>query len=1075
LLAPSNGESIPLPNPVNFAATASDSDGSIAKVEFWQGGTKVGEATSAPYTFSWNATPGSYSLTAVAQDNGGSRTTSTAATVTVTNAPPAVAITAPLNGQGFRTGDPVNIAASASDIDSTIAKVEFWQGTTKLGEDVTAPFTFAWNPPAGAFTLTAIAQDNFGARTTSAAVGITVSANSPPLVTLLAPSNGESIPLPNPVNFAATASDSDGTIAKVEFWQGTTKLGEAISPPYTFTWAATPGSYNLTAIAQDNNGARTTSATATVTVTNQPPVIALNSPANGASITLPENLTITATATDADSAIARVEFFQGATLLHQDTTPPYSHVWAAPPGNYSITAVAVDAHGARTTSAAAAITVVNPAPTIAISSPANGSTVNLPGPVTITADANDADGSVAKVEFYLGATKLGEDASAPFSWPWSPITGSYMLSCIAQDDRGARATSATVAVTIANPNNQAPAVAIANPSNGQTLPANTAVSLSANATDSDGVIAKVEFFQGSTKISEDSSAPFTATWPGAVAGSYSFTAIATDNDGGVTTSAPVAITLVNNIPPIVAITSPIHGAAVTGGSVNITATASDSDGTVTKVEFYRNGVKQGEDATSPFSFNWTGVPVGTHVLTVIAFDDDGATTTSAPVTIFAVSPVTLTFQDGVGGYTGTLDTYLREAASSSSYGSATGISVDSSDSSFPAHGLLRFDGIIGSGANQIPAGSTISSATLSFQVSNTGSGFNLHRMLTTWSEASTWSSMGSGISANNVEAASAVTASIGANSDSANVTAGLQTMTVTSAVQAWLGGSPNFGFALLPFPNGPNGVDFYTSEWSNASQRPKLSVTFVPPAPILPPTPVVTLAVTDAAAGEFGADKSLVFTVTRTGGTESALAIVLAASGAATSSNDFSGWASPMMIPAGQSSATLPLTVIADTLHEGPESVVVSIVADPAYTVSGATSVQGSIQDHPFDGWRFTKGVANTTNDAMLAYLFGKNPGEMAQGGVLAMREIQNPTLKLRFPRAQNHAGLSYRILWSRDLRNWHGSGETADGMSITIVESVVSPGSEDPETLEATATITPTPSSMPESLFFRIEAVLQR
>lgn len=509
---------------------------------------------------------------------------------------------------------------------------------------------------------------------------------------------------------------------------------------------------------------------------------------------------------------------------------------------------------------------------------------------------------------------------------------------------------------------------------------------------------------------------------------------------------------------------------MTGGSVNITATAGDSDGTVTKVEFYRNGVKQGEDSSSPFSFNWTGVPIGAHDLTAIAFDDDGASATSAPVTIVALSPVTLTFQEGVGGYTGTQDTYLRGASSSTGYASFVTMSIDASDSSHPAHGLLRFDGIIGAGAGQIPAGSTITGATLSFQVMNTGSGFKLHRMLTGWSESSTWSLMGSGISANNVEAASAVTASIGANSDSANVSAGLKTLTVTSDVQAWLGGAPNHGFALLPFSAGTNGVDFYTSEWGSTTQRPKLSVTFVPPAP-----PVVTLAATDASAGEFGSDKSLAFTITRTGGTENALAVVLAAGGAATPGSDFSGWTSPMMIPAGQSSATLPLTVIPDEHSEGLESVLVSIVADPAYIVSGETSAQGEIQDHPFDSWRFTKGVADTTDDSVLAYLFGKNPGEVARGGILTMRDIQNPTLKLRFRRAKNHAGLGYRILWSRDMKTWHASGETEDGMTIDIVETVVSPGSEDPETLEATATITPTPTAMPGGLFFRIEAALQR
>ncbi len=54
----------------------------MAKVEFYQGVFKVGEDTTAPYTFAWtNVAPGTYQLSAVATDNAGLRTTS----ATVTN------------------------------------------------------------------------------------------------------------------------------------------------------------------------------------------------------------------------------------------------------------------------------------------------------------------------------------------------------------------------------------------------------------------------------------------------------------------------------------------------------------------------------------------------------------------------------------------------------------------------------------------------------------------------------------------------------------------------------------------------------------------------------------------------------------------------------------------------------------------------------------------------------------------------------------------------------------------------------------------------------------------------------
>jgi len=95
-----------------------------------------------------------------------------------------------------------------------------------------------------------------------------------------------------------------------------------------------------------------------------------------------------------------------------------------------------------------------------------------------------------------------------------------------------------------------------------------------------------------------------------------------------------------NIPPTVSITSPSDGAIVAAGSNQvISATASDSDGSVTKVEFYRGGTtKIGEDAAAPYECTWNNVPLGTHTLTAVATDNEGATTTSDPVTVEARIP-----------------------------------------------------------------------------------------------------------------------------------------------------------------------------------------------------------------------------------------------------------------------------------------------------------------------------------------------------------------------------------------------------------------------------------------------------
>jgi chitinase len=69
--------------------------------------------------------------------------------------------------------------------------------------------------------------------------------------------------------------------------------------------------------------------------------------------------------------------------------------------------------------------------------------------VTIEAAAGDADGNVVRVEFYAGATKIGEDTQAPFSLTWTgaPV-GSHSLTAVAIDDRGASTVSAVRVVEV---------------------------------------------------------------------------------------------------------------------------------------------------------------------------------------------------------------------------------------------------------------------------------------------------------------------------------------------------------------------------------------------------------------------------------------------------------------------------------------------------------------------------------------------------------------------------------------------------------------------------------------------------
>lgn len=199
----------------------------------------------------------------------------------------------------------------------------------------------------------------------------------------------------------------------------------------------------------------------------------------------------------------------------------------------------------------------------------------------------------------------------------------------------------------------------------------------------------------------------------------------------------------------------------------------------------------------------------------------------------AQAAVTLTFQEGVNGYSGAQDTELRSSDTSTPQGSVDSISVDGDDGSpglKPNHGLIRFDNLFGNTTGQIKAGDSIVSATLTLNVTNPGSGFSVYDMLIDWNQASaTWDSLGNGIQADGVDAASSALATFGANDGSENIGTGSLVIDVTASLQMVQAGQlPGYGWGLVPFTSGTNGIDFDTSEAFDAGMRPMLAVEVAP-------------------------------------------------------------------------------------------------------------------------------------------------------------------------------------------------------------------------------------------------------
>ena len=179
--------------------------------------------------------------------------------VVIVNQPPAVRISSPLKSASFTSPASITIDATANDPDGALIKVEFFQGNIKIGEKVTAPYSFTWKEvPAGTYSLTAVATDNGNLKTVSEAVTVTVNkpvvtVNQSPVISISAPTKGSEFTSPATITVDINASDPDGSVTKVELFNGSVKLEERITAPYSFTLKELPaGTYNLKAVATDN-------------------------------------------------------------------------------------------------------------------------------------------------------------------------------------------------------------------------------------------------------------------------------------------------------------------------------------------------------------------------------------------------------------------------------------------------------------------------------------------------------------------------------------------------------------------------------------------------------------------------------------------------------------------------------------------------------------------------------------------------------------------------------------------------------------------------------------------------------
>lgn len=165
-----------------------------------------------------------------------------------------------VNDSSPEEGELVTWTATASDSDGVITEVMFYRNGSWVKTDTAMPYTYDFDGYAGeSHSVYAVAKDNDGATDTSATVSMQVAAaNVAPTVSLAvsnsAPVVGES------VTWTATASDPDGSITEVKFYQGGSLVWTDTSSPYTYSYAPPAmATYNVSAEAKDNDGGTTTS------------------------------------------------------------------------------------------------------------------------------------------------------------------------------------------------------------------------------------------------------------------------------------------------------------------------------------------------------------------------------------------------------------------------------------------------------------------------------------------------------------------------------------------------------------------------------------------------------------------------------------------------------------------------------------------------------------------------------------------------------------------------------------------------------------------------------------------------
>ena len=527
----------------------------------------------------------------------------------------------------------------------------------------------------GSSLITLGVSDGIASNRTSFILTVT----PPPSITLTSPQAGSGFLAPAAITLAASVVTNGHTVSAVQFYSGATLLGQVSAPPYTLAWpGVSAGNYSLSASVTDELGSTVTSAPVLIAVTNAPaaggpPVITLTSPVNGGTYPSPATLSLAANVISNGHTIDYVEFYNGATYLGLVAQPPYNFTWTeTTPGTCTLMAQVMYDGNANLVSRASIVQVTAPGvgggspPSITLTSPQAGSGFLAPAAITLTASVVTNGHTLSAVQFYSGATLLGQVSAPPYTLAWTGVSaGNYSLSASVTDELGSIVTSTPVliAVTNAPAAGGPPVLTLTSPVNGGTYPSPATLSLAANVISNGHTINYVEFYNGATYLGLVAQPPYNFTWTETTPGTCTLMAQVM-YDGNANLVSPASIVQVTapgvggGSPPSITLTSPQAGSGfLAPATITLAASVVTNGHTLSAVQFYSGTTLLGQVSAPPYTLAWTGVSAGNYSLSASVSDELGSTVTLTPVLIAVTNapaaggPPVLTLTSPVNGGT----------------------------------------------------------------------------------------------------------------------------------------------------------------------------------------------------------------------------------------------------------------------------------------------------------------------------------------------------------------------------------------------------------------------------------------